>query len=449
MSVRVRFAPSPTGMMHVGNARTALITWLFCRGNNGHFLLRIDDTDLERSKDEYEVAIEEGLLWMGMSWDEKTRQRDRMAIYEDKINKLKADGRLYPCYETADELSLKRKSQLSRGLPPIYDRESLNLSPAQIQKYEAEGRKPHWRFKLNHTQIAWEDMIRGPVKFEGADLSDPVLIREDGSPLYHLCSVIDDVDYQITHIVRGEDHVSNTACHIQMFEALGAQPPLFAHLPLLSDKDGSKLSKRIGSLSLRDLSQDEGLESMAVVSLMARLGSSDPIEPFTSVNDVIAGFDISKFSRGTPKFDSEELYRLNAKILHDTNFSAVKDRLSTMGITDMDEDFWMAVRANLERLSDVKEWWRVAKGPITPVITDEAFIACALDLLPSAPWNEQTWMQWANAVKEKTGQKGKALFMPLRLAITGMEHGPELAQLLLLIGPEKVRERLQANKKAA
>lgn len=449
MSVRVRFAPSPTGMMHVGNARTALITWLFCRANNGHFLLRIDDTDLERSKDEYEVAIEEGLLWMGMSWDEKTRQRDRMAIYEDKINKLKADGRLYPCYETADELSLKRKSQLSRGLPPIYDRESLNLSPAQIQKYEAEGRKPHWRFKLNHTQIAWEDMIRGPVKFEGADLSDPVLIREDGSPLYHLCSVIDDVDYQITHIVRGEDHVSNTACHIQMFEALGAQPPLFAHLPLLSDKDGSKLSKRIGSLSLRDLSQDEGLESMAVVSLMARLGSSDPIEPFTSVNDVISGFDISKFSRGTPKFDSEELYRLNAKILHDTNFSAVKDRLSAMGITDMDEDFWMAVRANLERLSDVKEWWRVAKGPITPVITDEAFIACALDLLPSAPWNEQTWMQWANAVKEKTGQKGKALFMPLRLAITGMEHGPELAQLLLLIGPEKVRERLQANKKAA
>jgi len=436
-------------MMHVGNARTALITWLFCRANNGHFLLRIDDTDLERSKDEYEVAIEEGLLWMGMSWDEKTRQRDRMAIYEDKINKLKADGRLYPCYETADELSLKRKSQLSRGLPPIYDRESLNLSPAQIQKYEAEGRKPHWRFKLNHTQIAWEDMIRGPVKFEGADLSDPVLIREDGSPLYHLCSVIDDVDYQITHIVRGEDHVSNTACHIQMFEALGAQPPLFAHLPLLSDKDGSKLSKRIGSLSLRDLSQDEGLESMAVVSLMARLGSSDPIEPFTSVNDVISGFDISKFSRGTPKFDSEELYRLNAKILHDTNFSAVKDRLSAMGITDMDEDFWMAVRANLERLSDVKEWWRVAKGPITPVITDEAFIACALDLLPSAPWNEQTWMQWANAVKEKTGQKGKALFMPLRLAITGMEHGPELAQLLLLIGPEKVRERLQANKKAA
>jgi glutamyl-tRNA synthetase len=237
-------------------------------------LLRIDDTDRERSKDEYEHAIEEGLLWMGMSWDEKARQRDRMAIYEAHINKLKADGRLYPCYESADELSLKRKSQLSRGLPPIYDRESLTLSPAQIAEYEAQGRKPHWRFKLIHAPIVWDDMIRGPVKFEGADLSDPVLIREDGSPLYHLCSVIDDVDYKITHIVRGEDHVSNTACHVQMFEALGAKPPLFAHLPLLSDKEGGKLSKRIGSLSLRDLEQTEGLESMAVVSLMARLGSS-------------------------------------------------------------------------------------------------------------------------------------------------------------------------------
>lgn len=449
MSVKVRFAPSPTGMMHVGNARTALITWLFARSQNGHFLLRIDDTDRERSKDEYETAIEDGLKWLGMSWNDKTRQRDRMAIYEEKIEKLKADGRLYPCYETPEELALKRKSQLSRGLPPIYDREALQLTPAQIKAYEAEGRKPHWRFKLEHKAIEWNDIVRGAVKFEGADLSDSVQIREDGSPLFNLCSVIDDIEYGITHIVRGEDHVPNTATHIQMFEAMGANPPVFAHLPLLSDKEGGKLSKRLGSLSLQDLEQTEGLEPMAVVSLLARLGSSDPIEPFTDMADVIKAFDIEKFSRGTPKFDSEELFRLNAKILHETAFDAVKNRLESIGISGMDENFWLGVRPNLERLFDAKEWWRVARGSVTPVIEDPAFIDEALELLPPAPWDKGTWMQWANAVKDKTGRKGKQLFMPLRLALTGMEHGPELADLLLLIGTERVKERLQSHKKAA
>lgn len=449
MTVRVRFAPSPTGMMHVGNARTALITWLFCREKGGHFLLRIDDTDLERSKDEYEAAIEEGLRWMGLNWDEKTRQRDRMDFYQKKIDILKANGRLYPCYETPEELSLKRKSQLSRSIPPIYDREALKLTPDQIKAYEAQGRKPHWRFKLVHDPIQWNDMIRGPVKFEGADLSDPVLIREDGTPLYHLCSVIDDIDYGITHIVRGEDHVTNTAAHVQMFEALGAAPPLFAHLPLLSDKDGSKLSKRIGSLSLRDLEAEEGLEPMAVVSLMARLGSSEAIEPFTKIEDVIRGFDIGKFSRGTPKFDHEELLRLNAKILHLTDFTVVQGKLAALGLPDLDAGFWAAVRPNLTRLRDVQEWWRVAKGPITPVITDAAFIDTALGLLPPAPWTLESWGQWTAAVKEKTGRKGKDLFMPLRQALTGMDHGPEMNSLLLLIGPEKAKERLQGKQKAA
>lgn len=449
MSVRLRFAPSPTGMMHVGNARTALITWLMARAIGGSFLLRIDDTDQERSKDEYELAIEEGLKWLGMDWDDKARQRDRMDLYQSKIDQLKADGRLYPCYETPEELSLKRKSQLSRGLPPIYDREALNLDAAQIKAYEEQGRQPHWRFKLNHTPIEWDDIVRGAVKFSGSDLSDPVLIREDGSPLYHLCSVIDDIDYDITHIVRGEDHVSNTASHIQMFEALGAKPPVFAHLPLLSDKEGGKLSKRIGSLSLRDLRDEEGLEPMAVVSLMARLGSSDPIQPISDMKTVIANFDISKFSRGTPKFDAEELVRLNSKILHDSTFAAVKPRLAEIGLGEMDEDFWMIIRPNLERLSDAKEWWRVAKGPVTPIIEDADFIEEALALLPPAPWDESTWMTWANAVKDKTGRKGKQLFMPLRQALTGMEHGPELALLLLLIGADKAKERLQSHKKAA
>lgn len=446
--VKVRFAPSPTGMLHVGNARTALITWLFTRSQNGHFLLRIDDTDLERSKPEYEAAIEEGLSWLNVDWDSKARQKDRGSVYDEKIEKLKADGRLYPCYETPEELDLKRKSQLSRKLPPIYDREALELSDEQIEEYESQGRKPHWRFKLNHSPIEWNDLVRGDVKFSGSDLSDPVLIREDGSPLYHICSVIDDIEYGITHVVRGEDHVSNTACHIQMFEALGAKAPLFAHLPLLSDKDGGKLSKRIGSLSLRDL-QNDGLEPMSVVSLMARLGSSDPIEAFSDINDVIKSFDISKFSRGTPKFDAEELVRLNTKILHEMSFDDVKPHLDALGLSDIDMEFWLAVQPNIERLTDLKEWWQVAKGPVTPVIEDADFIEEALTLLPASPWDENTWMNWANAVKEKTGRKGKQLFMPLRQALTGMQHGPELAQLLLLIGEENTRKRLQSHKQAA
>lgn len=448
MSVKVRFAPSPTGMLHVGNARTALITWLFTRSQNGHFLLRIDDTDQERSKAEYEEAIEEGLTWMGVDWDSKARQKDRGDVYDAKIEKLKADGRLYPCYETPEELDLKRKSQLSRRLPPIYDREALSLSPEKVAAYEAEGRKPHWRFKMEDKPIEWNDLVRGDVKFKGTEMSDPVLIREDGSPLYHICSVIDDIEYGITHVVRGEDHVSNTACHIQMFEALGAKPPEFAHLPLLSDKDGGKLSKRIGSLSLRDL-RDDGLEPMSVVSLMARLGSSEPIEAFSDIETVVKNFDITKFSKGAPKFDAEELVRLNTKIIHDMDFKTAKTRLDAIGLSDMDEDFWNAVRPNLSRISDAKDWWSVAKGPVTPIIEDAEFIESALALLPATPWDETTWMTWANAVKEQTGRKGKQLFMPLRQAITGMDHGPELAQLLLLIGPEKVKERLQNNKKAA
>lgn len=444
MSVKVRFAPSPTGMMHVGNARTALITWLFARKNNGHFLLRIDDTDLERSKVEYETAIEEGLTWLGLNWDHKDNQKLRTDLYAKKIAELKDKGRLYACYETPEELALKRKSQLNRGKPPIYDRGALQLTADHIAKYEAEGRKPHWRFKLEEKPIEWNDLIRGPVKFEGADLSDPVVIREDGSPLYHLCSVIDDVDFGITHIVRGEDHVSNTATHVQMFEALDATPPEFAHLPLISDAEGGKLSKRLGSISLRDLRDDVGLEPMAVASLMARLGTSDPIEPFTALGPIIESFDFAKFSRGTPKFDADELVRLNAKILHETALADVKDKLSAMGLDAVDEDFWLAVRPNIETLKDVKEWWQVANGPVAPVIEDPEFIAEAAALLPPAPWDQSTWSAWTSAVKDKTGRKGKQLFMPLRQALTGMEHGPELGELLVLIGPEKTKERLKA-----
>ncbi len=444
MTIRVRFAPSPTGMLHIGNARTALITWLYARSKNGHFLLRIDDTDLERSKKEYEDAIEDGLKWLGMNWNEKTRQQDRLDYYNVKIEQLKASGRLYPCYETSEELELKRKSQLARKLPPLYDREALKLTDEQKKAYEAQGRKPHWRFKMNHAPIRWDDEVRGPVHFEGGDMSDPVLIREDGSPLYHLCSVIDDIDYQMTHIVRGEDHVTNTAMHVQMFEALGAKPPSFAHLPLLSDAQGGKLSKRLGALNLRELRDQEGLEPMAVVSLLARLGTSDPIEPFTEMKEIIGHFDIAKFGRGTPKFDQEELTRLNAKILHHMSYEQIKPRLAEIDLAEMSESFWEIVRPNLTKLEDAKEWWRVANGPVEPVIEDQAFITEAAKLLPATPWTRDTWGVWVDAVKIQTGRKGKQLFMPLRKALTGMEHGPELADLLLLIGPEKTRKRLGA-----
>lgn len=444
-NVKVRFAPSPTGMLHVGNARTALISWLFTRSKQGKFLLRIDDTDQERSKKEYEDAIIQSLEWLGMDWDENARQRDRFDRYNECIEKLKSEGRIYACYETSDELALKRKVLLNRGLPPIYDRAALDLSADDIAKFEGEGRTPHWRFKLMHTPIYWNDEVRGDVNFKGEDLSDPVVIREDGSPLYHLCSVIDDVDYEITHVIRGEDHVSNTATHIQMFEALGATPPKFAHLPLLSDGEGGKLSKRLGSLSIIDIRDEDGLEPMAVVSLMARLGTSDPIEAFRDVQPLIENFSFSKFGRGTPKFDSNDLLRLNKKILHETSFADVKERLN---IPEMDEVFWNTTRPNLNKLSDAAEWWSVVNGPVTPVIEDNEFATQAANLLPPAPWDENTWQEWTSAIKEQTGRKGKQLFMPLRQALTGMEHGPELAVLLPLIGPERALSRLQTKKAA-
>lgn len=444
MTVAVRFAPSPTGVLHVGSVRTALIVWLCARKNNGNFMLRIDDTDLQRSKEENVDDIMAGLKWLGLDWDRFARQRDRAENYDIAIQKLKDNGRLYPCYETEDELALKRKALLSRSMPPIYDREALTLTEEQKAKYEAEGRKPHWRFKLNHDPIIWQDLVRGHVEFHGKDMSDPVLIREDGRPLYHICSVIDDIDFGITHIVRGEDHVSNTASHVQMFEALGATPPNFAHVTLLGDMEGKKLSKRKGSFSLASLRDEVGIEPMSIISLMSRIGTSDPIEPLMTLQEAIDSFDFAKFSRNLPKFDEDELYRLNAKILHKMDFADVKDRLADMGLADIDDAFWQTVRPNLEILSDIKDWWQVAKGPVTPVIEDPEFTTLAAELLPDGPWDNTTWDQWVSAIKAKTDRKGKALFMPLRLSITGQQHGPELKELLPLIGRQRVLERLKA-----
>lgn len=448
-NIKIRFAPSPTGKLHVGNVRTAIIVWLAARKLGGSFMLRLDDTDEERSKEEYADAIQRDLKWLGMEWDEFARQRDRMDRYDECIQKLKDDGRLYPCYETSEELALKRKSLLSRGLPPIYDRAALDLTDEQKAKYEAEGRKPHWRFLLNHTPIEWDDLIRGPVKFEGKDLADPVLIREDGRPLYHLCSVIDDIDFNISHIIRGEDHVTNTAAHIQMFEALGAKPPSCAHLSLISDAEGGKLSKRIGSLGIETLREDEKLHPMAILSYLAYLGTSLPIEATKDRDELIQKFDFNNFSRSTPKFDVEELFRLNTKLLHETSFEEVKPQLSEMGLDNVDEAFWLAVRPNLEKLDDIQEWYRVTNGPVAPSIQDADFANAAADLLPAAPWDENTFKEWTSAVKEKTGRKGKELFMPIRLALTGMEHGPELPVLLPLIGRNEAEARLKGQSKVA
>ena len=444
MTVAVRFAPSPTGILHVGSARTALIVWLHARKSGGNFMLRIDDTDLQRSKEENVEDIKAGLKWLGLDWDRFARQRDRTADYDRAIQKLKDNGRLYPCYETEEELALKRKVLLSQSLPPLYDRAALKLTDAEKAKFEAEGRKPHWRFKLDHAPIIWEDLVRGRVEFHGKDMTDPVLIREDGRPLYHICSVIDDIDFGITHIVRGEDHVTNTASHVQMFEALGAKPPQFAHITLLGDMEGRKLSKRKGSLGIKSLAEDVGIEKMALLSLISRIGTSDPIEPVMTMQEVIDNFDFSKFSRNLPKFDEEELYRLNAKVLHKTEFSDVKDRLAAMGLNDIDEAFWQAVRPNLEMLSDIRDWWHIAKEDVTPVIQDTEFARVAAELLPDGPWDNTTWQAWVEEIKRKTNRRGKELFMPLRLSLTGQEHGPDLKDLLPLIGRQRVLERLKA-----
>ena len=442
MSISVRFAPSPTGRLHVGNARVALINWLLAKAQGGKFILRIDDTDAERSKKEYEEAIEADLRWLGLDWDAKANQSDRFDVYDAAAAKLREEGRLYACYETAEELDYKRKRQMARGAPPVYDRAALKLTESDLEKLRDEGRKPHWRFKLDETaEVAWHDLVRGPCHYHASHLSDPVLIREDGTPLYTLPSVVDDAEMNISHVIRGEDHVTNTAAQIQLFQALGAAPPNFAHLPLLTGADGQGLSKRLGSLSLGDLRR-QGLEAMALNSLLAGLGSSNTIGAVTDLAGLVHTFDISHFGRSTPKFDPEELIRLNAKLLHELPLAKVADRLRNLGI-EADETFWLAVRGNLELLSDAEAWWKICRQPLAPVIEDAAFAQEAGGLLPEEPWTAETWKSWTQSVQTATGRKGRPLFHPLRLALTGREDGPELKTLLPLIGRERALARLQ------
>jgi glutamyl-tRNA synthetase len=440
MTTTVRFAPSPTGKLHVGNIRAALTNFLFARKTGGKFLLRLDDTDTDRSTEENAQGIYRDLAWLGLHHDLFAKQSERAGEHNAAAEKLKAQGRLYPCYETADELDRRRKRQLAQHKPPIYDRAALNLTAEQRADFEAKGRKPHWRFKLSGRAVEFADIIRGPVHIETASLSDPVLIREDGRFLYTLPSVVDDIDFKITHIIRGEDHVTNTGVQIEIFEALGAAVPAFAHFSMLVGAGGEALSKRLGSLSIEGL-REEGIEPQAINSLLAKLGTSDPVVPRATLDDLIADFDLTKFSRAPAHFDPNDLKVLNHKLLHGMSYDAVAPDLTRLGIGG-GAAFWEAVRDNIQLLNEARGWWRVVEGPLEPVIEDAAVAAAARDLLPKGPFTDATWNEWTAAVSAKTGAKGKALFRPLRLALTGQPHGPEMRKLLPLIGPERAAKRL-------
>ncbi len=441
MSVTVRFAPSPTGRLHAGNIRTALFNFLFARAHEGRFILRLDDTDRERSTAEFARGIREDLAWLGLGAALEVSQSDRFALYAKAVEQLKQKGRLYPAYETPEELELKRKRQLARGKPPVYDRAALKLTAEERARLEAEGRKPHWRFRLEERDVVWEDLVRGHQHVDAAPLSDPVLVRADGTYLYTLPSVADDIDLGITHVIRGEDHVANTAPQIQLFEALEAVPPAFGHHSLLVGADGHALSKRDRSLAVEGL-RAGGIEALALASYVAALGTSDSVAPHASLDELVRGFDLGKLSRAPARFDPNELRLLNAKLLHLLPFSAVAERLRAMGV-EGGEEFWEAVRGNLAVLADATLWWRVVNGPIEPVIADRELCRQAAQLLPPEPWDADVWAAWSQAVREATGAEGKALFAPLRLALTGREDGPELKHLLPLIGRGRAAARLE------
>jgi len=443
LTVITRFAPSPTGHLHVGNLRTALHNWMWARRHGGQFLLRLDDTDTERSTAEYAEGIRTDLAWLGLHPDGEVKQSDRFDIYEASFTKLREAGRIYPCYESAQELDLKRKVALGRGLPPVYDRAALDLSDAQRAALEAGGTKPHWRFRLDHdAPIGWTDLVRGEQHFDPKLLSDPVIRRADGSWLYMLPSVIDDIAMGITHVVRGEDHVSNTATQIQMFVALAAPPPAFAHEALLTGTEG-KLSKRLGSLGISAF-REAGIEPVALIALLARIGTSDPVIPVTTPDLLIESFDFAHFGRAPARFDEQELAMLNQKIVHQLDYEAVRDRLPA----GMDEAAWIAIRPNIETVAQAADWWGIVTGPAAPHLAgeeDRIFLAQAADMLAALPFGPEIWRDWTGALKEASGRKGKALFLPLRLALTGVDHGPDMAQMLPLIGRDRALERLRAS----
>jgi len=441
MSVTVRWAPSPTGRIHLGNARPALLNWFFARRHAGRYVLRMDDTDLARSTREFADGIEQDLAWLGVVPDLLIRQSERTALYDAARDRLIAAGRLYPCYETEEELDRKRARARLLGKPPIYDRAALSLTDEDRARLEAEGRKPHWRFRLDGRPVHFDDLIKGPQTVNTASMSDPVLIRADGSYLYTLPSVMDDIELSITHVIRGEDHVSNTGTQIEIIEALGGTVPRFAHHNLLTDAQGQGFSKRLGSQSIADL-RAEGYEPLAVAIVATLTGTSLPVEPYDSLDAVAGRLDFSMISHGSARFDPAELDGLNARLLHAMPYAEAAPRLSALGLEG--EAMWLLLRENLSRFPDIVEWSRLVTGPVEPVVApeDRDFLALARAMLPPEPWDETTWGHWTDALKAATGRKGRALFLPLRLALTGRPDGPELRSLLPLLGRKACLDRL-------
>ena len=449
----VRFAPSPTGRLHIGNIRTALYNWLFTKQQGGDFILRLDDTDQERSTEEFALGIVEDLAWLGMVADRTEKQSDRFKTYDAVADDLRARGLLYPCYESAAEIDRKRKRLMARGLPPVYDRSALKLTDDEKAELEAQGKKPHWRFLLpnyadspfetQRTDVRFDDVIRGEQTVDLASMSDPVLIREDGTYLYTLPSVVDDLDMGVTHVIRGGDHITNTGAQIAIFEAVGQRAPQFGHHNLLQDASGEGLSKRTGALSIQSL-RESGFEPMAVASLATLIGTGQAVEACANLADLAEVFDPSKVSKSNAKFSVSDLDGLNDKLLHEMTYDEAQPRLAAIE-ADLGEAFWLAARPNIHRFAEVRQWVDVVEGKFEalPVSPDDAdFIASAVELLPAEPWSESVWPEWTGALKEQTGRKGKALFMPLRKALTGLEHGPDMRQLLPVIGWERTRRRL-------
>jgi len=440
-NIVTRFAPSPTGFIHVGNLRTALMNYLIARKAGGTFILRIDDTDPERSREEYVDGIKQDLEWLGLHWDRVERQSDRLDRYHAAADELRQKGRFYEAFETPTELDLKRKKQLNMGKPPVYDRAALALSDDDMAALRAERGDGVWRFKLDQARIEWEDGILGDISIDAASVSDPVLIRGDGQILYTLASVVDDTEMGVTHVVRGSDHVTNTATQIQIMQALGQETPSFAHHSLLTGPQGEALSKRLGTLALRDL-RAQGVEPFAVLSLMARLGSSDPVELRSDMESLIDGFDLGHFGAAPTKFDVQDLYPLTARYLSQLPLEDVADQVAAVGVpSDMAALFWEVTRENIQTLNDLGPWWELCRHGVDPIIEDgdEAFVAQALEMLPEMPFDTGTWSSWTAAVKEATGRKGRGLFRPLRLALTGQEHGPEMGSLMPLLQVVKAK----------
>ena len=441
MTLKARFAPSPTGLLHIGNARSAVINWAYIKNKGGDFILRIDDTDLERSKKKYENKIKENLLWLGLSWSKTFNQSQRIDIYDKKILLLKESERIYPCFESAEELSLKRKTQLLSGKPPIYDRSALKLTSNQIENLTKEGKTPHWRFKLEDEIIEWQDLIKGKVSFDSKNLSDPVLIREDGSLLYHLPSVVDDVEENITDIIRGEDHITNTAFHIQLFKSLNAKIPHFGHHPFLTDEEGKSFGKRLGSLSIQKMYED-GFESLTLLNYLLSIGTSKNLSKEKNIDKLVNNFNIDNLASSSPKFSISVLKLLNKDLLQSYDFSDTKKKFIDLNIKDASEDFWIFIKNNINYFSESLDWIKVINSTEIYIQEPNDYLNAAAELLPEDPYDETTWDVWTDLIKNKTGKKGKELFMPIRFALTGREKGPELKYLLPLLTKEHILKKL-------